>query len=66
MLEKLTNLIKSLSLNNIVQGILFALLLLSVYWFIPGITLVLAPFTLIGIGVQYAYNFIVKKQDLKI
>jgi hypothetical protein len=66
MLEKLTNLIKSLNLNNIVQGILFALLLLSVYWFIPGITLVLAPFALIGIGVQYVYNFIVKKQDLKI
>jgi hypothetical protein len=66
MLEKLKNIVSSLTLDNVVQGLLFLLLLVSVYWFIPGITLFLAPFAIIGIGVQSVYNLFFNKKNLSV
>jgi hypothetical protein len=58
MLEKIKNIINSLRIDNIVQGFLFLLLLLTFFGFIPGITLVLAPFTIISFGLKSIYDFI--------
>jgi len=66
MLEKLKNIVSSLTLDNVVQGLLFLLLLVSVYWFIPGITLILAPFTIVGLGAQYFYNLFLNKKNLNV
>lgn len=65
MLEKIKNIMSSLTIDNVVQGFLFLLLLISFFWFIPGITLVIAPFSVIGFGLKNVYDF-VKNKNLKI
>lgn len=60
MLEKLKNIVNSLTLDNVIQGFLFLLLVLSFYWIIPGITLAFAPFTILGLCVKKIYDLSIK------
>jgi hypothetical protein len=64
MLEKIKNIVSSLTVNNVVQGFLFLLLIISFFWFIPGISLVIAPFSIIGFGLKNVYDFI-KNENIK-
>jgi hypothetical protein len=64
MLEKIKKLVDSINLDTITQGFLFILLLLSVYWFIPGIALIFSPIVIIGLGVQHIVNIIKNKEKM--
>ena len=65
MLEKIKNIVSSLSIDNVTQGFLFLFLLLTIFWFIPGITLILAPFTITALGLKNVYDFI-KNKNLEV
>lgn len=66
MLEKIMKIFSSLNLDTIVQGLLFLLLLLSVYWFIPGFALILSPIVGVSIVAKSIYDFIINKEKTQI
>jgi len=66
MLEKIMKIFSSLNLDTIVQGLLFLLLLLSVYWFIPGLALILSPIVGVSIVAKGIYDFIINKEKTQI
>lgn len=62
MLEKIMKIFSSLNIDTITQGLLFLLLLLSVYWFIPGLALIFSPIVGLSFIAKTAYDFIVNKE----
>ena len=62
MIEKIKLL---LNIDTLTQSALLLLLFLFVYWFIPGVTLILAPISIINFGVKNLYDFI-KNKNLEI
>jgi hypothetical protein len=62
MLEKIMKIFSSLNIDTITQGLLFLLLLLSVYGFIPGLALIFSPIVGLSFIAKTAYDFIVNKE----
>lgn len=62
MIEKIKIL---LNMDTLIQGALFLFLFLCIYWFIPGVTLFLAPVSIISFGIKTVYDFI-KNKNLEI
>ena len=62
MLEKIKNIVSSLTLDSIIQGLLFLLLVLSFYWVIPSFTLVIAPISVLGFGAKKIYDLVTKNK----
>jgi hypothetical protein len=58
MLERIMKLLSSLKIDSLVQGALFLLLLISVYWFLPGLALLLLPLAGIEFVSKNVYDFV--------
>jgi len=64
MLERIMKLLSSLKLDIFVQGFLFLLLMISIYWFLPGLTIILSPIAIFGFISKAVYDFVKNKTEL--
>lgn len=66
MFEKMMKILSFLNLDTLIQGLLFLLLLLSIYLFIPSLALIFSPLMGISIISKAVYDFTTNREKIQI